>query len=390
MEDRLMKRWGTLEQPSSTGGGSGQLPNSLQRPVIDPWDMDTRQQRQPVVREFYDEDDEGFEIMELDDNNEDEDDGDWDDAEWEEEDGTPLKKDARMMITHLISPKPVGGSGSSSSSSSSTGRRGSLDQPSASLPIQPSYFFNPNKQVNSENTMAMSSPASSKELNSKSESSSNGVATTTTAPSNKTKRVQPPAAQPLVDINGDELLLTLQEAKRRFESTSSDEAVEAMTDAEEAPLVAYQQSSQLTWNSIGITSELLLQNLNAMYCSNPLVVQQKTIPHVLTGSDVLVGMYTGSGKTLSFLTPLIQRLLWQEDEDAGLSVLIVAPGRELASQIVSVARKLLEGTPHKVQLAIGGTTFGRNLEQIRKQKPNILVGTPGRIAELVVGKPGEK
>ena len=56
----------------------------------------------------------------------------------------------------------------------------------------------------------------------------------------------------------------------------------------------------------------------------------------------------------------------------------------------AAARELLEETPFRVQLAIGGTTFTRNLEQIRKRKPNIIVGTPGRIAELVVGKPGEK
>jgi superfamily II DNA/RNA helicase len=55
-----------------------------------------------------------------------------------------------------------------------------------------------------------------------------------------------------------------------------------------------------------------------------------------------------------------------------------------------VARLLLEGTDITVMLAIGGTTFTRNLEQIRKRKPSILVGTPGRIAELVVGRPGER
>lgn len=95
---------------------------------------------------------------------------------------------------------------------------------------------------------------------------------------------------------------------------------------------------------------------------------------------------------LAFLTPLLERLLWNADpsKDIGLAVLVVAPGRELASQIVSVARELLEDTGLTVQLAIGGTTFSRNLEQIRKRRSNILVGTPGRIAELVVGKPGEK
>jgi superfamily II DNA/RNA helicase len=95
------------------------------------------------------------------------------------------------------------------------------------------------------------------------------------------------------------------------------------------------------------------------------------------------------------LTPVLQRLLWSHDndeegEDPGLAVVIVAPGRELASQIASVARTLVENTPLRVQLAIGGTTFTRNWDQIRKRKPNILIGTPGRLAELIVGKPGEK
>ena len=87
---------------------------------------------------------------------------------------------------------------------------------------------------------------------------------------------------------------------------------------------------------------------------------------------------------------MAQRLLTDATSDRNLLVLIVAPGRELASQIVSVARDLLHGTDASVMLAIGGTTFGRNLEQIRKRKPTILVGTPGRVAELVVGRPGER
>ena len=156
----------------------------------------------------------------------------------------------------------------------------------------------------------------------------------------------------------------------------------------------------MSWQDVGITNSVVLENLrDFMNCPSPLFVQEQTCPAVLTGNDVLVGTYTGSGKTLAFLVPLVEQLLWNFDDktsssssssSSGLSVLIVAPGRELASQIVSVARQLLENTPLKVQLAIGGTTFSRNLEQIRKRKPNILVGTPGRIAELVVGKPGEK
>jgi primosomal protein N' len=376
MEERLMKRWGTLEDSTTNGlkgPSSSTSTSSLLRAVVDPWESDSTRQQHPdmkrsTIREFYDEDDEGFEIIDMDDDDY-SDDGD--DDEWEEEEEVPGRlNDSRMKITHLISSKPAGGRGTTVATNTEA---------------QPSYFFNPNKQT----------PAD-EQLIKKSKSAEASTTTTTNkqkeTTQNKIKRVQPPAAKPLLDEEGNEMFLTVQEAQYRFGSSSTDEAaVEAMTDEEEAPLVAYQQSTKLSWTNFGITSEILIKNLEDMYCTNPLVVQQKTIPHVLTGSDVLVGMYTGSGKTLAFLTPLIQRLLWQdEQDDAGLAVIIVAPGRELASQIVSVARKLLHGTSHKVQLAIGGTTFGRNLEQIRKQKPSILVGTPGRIAELVVGKPGEK
>jgi superfamily II DNA/RNA helicase len=156
----------------------------------------------------------------------------------------------------------------------------------------------------------------------------------------------------------------------------------------EVPILACTKS--LSWEELGVTSDAVLENLRSMNCPTPMSVQEKTTPAILTGNDVLVGTYTGSGKTLAFLTPLVQRLLWKTDKDPGLAVLIVAPGRELASQIVSVARELIQDTGLTVQLAIGGTTFSRNIEQIRKRRPNILVGTPGRIAELVVGKPGEK
>jgi len=134
----------------------------------------------------------------------------------------------------------------------------------------------------------------------------------------------------------------------------------------------------------------LLQNLDSMGCSFPLRVQEKCCPPINTDNDVVVGTYTGSGKTLAFLVPLIQRLLEAPEEHNLLRVIIVAPGRELASQITSVARILLTNTPLKVVLAIGGTTFSRNIADLRKKKPTIIVGTPGRMAELVVGTTGNR
>ena len=192
----------------------------------------------------------------------------------------------------------------------------------------------------------------------------------------------------MLDEDGTPRLLTLEEALNQFQSTVDSDVMEVI-ESEETPIVAFSNSQ--SWQDLGITSEVLIENLEYMNCPSPLAVQEKCVPSAITGNDVLVGTYTGSGKTLAFLTPLVQRLLWNDSvEDLGLAILVIAPGRELASQIVSVTRDLVQDTGLKVQLAIGGTTFSRNLEQIRKQKPNILVGTPGRIAELVVGKPGEK
>lgn len=198
-----------------------------------------------------------------------------------------------------------------------------------------------------------------------------------------------PRSRAALDEDGNPLYLTLEQAQRIFES-SLEQPMNDDDDDEDGATV-YTPPVTRSWEEQGITSCQLLRNLQNMRCGTPLSVQDKACPPILTGNDVLVGTYTGSGKTLAFLVPLAQRLLFTGASDKKqVQIVIVAPGRELASQIVSVARSLLEGTGLSAMLAIGGTTFGRNLEQIRKRKPSILVGTPCRIAELVVGRPGEK
>ena len=194
------------------------------------------------------------------------------------------------------------------------------------------------------------------------------------------KEVQHPA---LLDDKGNEIYLTLQQAERsalRYLNTEdkSDEIIPSI--------------SEVSWKDVGIVDSQMMKNLSKMNCAIPLPVQVKTAPAIISKTDVLVSTHTGSGKTLSYLAPLLQSLILDEsnDENEGVKAIIIAPGRELASQIVAVARDLLQGTGFTVMLAIGGTPFSRNLTQIRKNKPDFLVGTPGRIAELIVGKPGEK
>jgi hypothetical protein len=199
---------------------------------------------------------------------------------------------------------------------------------------------------------------------------------------NKPKPKARKAPTPLYDNQGNELYLTLEQARR---------TVEAITDEQNPAGSDDDNDSSLSWQELGITSQVLLDNLQSIQCRQPLNVQIQAIPSVVTGNDVLVGTATGSGKTLAFLVPLVQRLLTANNQSkGGVQVLIVAPGRELASQIVSVARALLENTSLGVALAIGGTPLARCVETIRTRKPAMVVGTPGRMAELVVGPPGTK
>lgn len=104
-------------------------------------------------------------------------------------------------------------------------------------------------------------------------------------------------------------------------------------------------------------------------------MQKETIEKVQTKSDVVLLSPTGTGKTLAFLLPLIEKL------DANISdiqSLIVVPTRELAQQIEQVARKM--GTGFKINAVYGGRAG--SLDKIDlKHKPAILIGTPGRIAD---------
>lgn len=257
----------------------------------------------------------------------------------------PTSNGSLENIAGIISKKPVGG-------------MGSRDTPQK-VPNQ--FFF----QSPPEETRASSRRA---------EDTPRQVQSKPTGP----KEVK---ARPVLDANGNPTLLSLAQAQSVYEEMSG----------EPTQMEDFDSTKQaIRWKGLGVTSKTLLANLRAMKCASPLSVQIKACPSIVAGNDILIGTYTGSGKTLAFLVPLAQRIMFTESGSDSLKAIIVAPGRELASQIVSVARQLLEGTGISVMLAIGGTAFSRNLEQIRKRKPAILVGTPGRIAELVVGKPGEK
>ena len=108
-------------------------------------------------------------------------------------------------------------------------------------------------------------------------------------------------------------------------------------------------------------------------------IQTQLIPNMLNGSDIVAESPTGTGKTLAYVLPLLQMV---DPAKKQTQALIMVPSQELGMQIVEVLREWAAGTGVSVAQLIGGANINRQIEGLKK-KPNIVVGTPGRLQELV-------
>lgn len=111
-------------------------------------------------------------------------------------------------------------------------------------------------------------------------------------------------------------------------------------------------------------------------------VQEKLIPVVLSGRDLVGESKTGSGKTHTFLLPIFQEL---DEEADSVQAVITAPSRELATQIYQAARQLASFSEQEIRVAnyVGGTDKVRQIGKLESSQPHIVIGTPGRIYDLV-------
>ena len=111
-------------------------------------------------------------------------------------------------------------------------------------------------------------------------------------------------------------------------------------------------------------------------------VQEKLIPVVLSGRDLVGESKTGSGKTHTFLLPIFQKL---DEEADSVQAVITAPSRELATQIYQAARQLASFSEQEIRVAnyVGGTDKARQIGKLESSQPHIVIGTPGRIYDLV-------
>ncbi|MBK5930713.1 DEAD/DEAH box helicase [Halochromatium salexigens] len=112
----------------------------------------------------------------------------------------------------------------------------------------------------------------------------------------------------------------------------------------------------------------------------PTPVQQRVIPAVLEGRDLLASAATGSGKTGAFLLPMLQRLSEEPAPDGGIRALVLVPTRELASQTQSEFLNLGSRTRLTAAVIVGGEDRGRQVSALRKN-PDLVIATPGRLLE---------
>ncbi|EMB89329.1 putative ATP-dependent RNA helicase [Streptococcus mutans NMT4863] len=119
-----------------------------------------------------------------------------------------------------------------------------------------------------------------------------------------------------------------------------------------------------------------------LHFEGPTEVQERLIPLILSGKDLVGESKTGSGKTHTFLLPIFEKL---EEDSLDVQAVITAPSRELARQIYEAAKQIAQFSEQNIRLAnyIGGTDKLRQVEKLKATQPQIVIGTPGRIYDLV-------
>lgn len=130
------------------------------------------------------------------------------------------------------------------------------------------------------------------------------------------------------------------------------------------------------FKALGI-GEARTELLRRMGIVRPTPIQEQAVPLIMAGHDVIGQAQTGTGKTLAFVLPMLERL-----DPARMHVqgLIVSPTRELAIQITAEVKKLIEGTDYRVLAVYGGQDVEAQLHKLQKSM-HIIVCTPGRLLD---------
>ena len=139
----------------------------------------------------------------------------------------------------------------------------------------------------------------------------------------------------------------------------------------------------LNFGELNLSNEVL-RGLGDMGFEEATPIQSKAIPHILTGRDLLGQAQTGTGKTCAFGIPAVEMI---DINATGIQVLALCPTRELAIQVAEEIKnvcKYKEGV--RILPIYGGQSIDRQIMALKK-KPQIIIGTPGRVMDHMRGVP---
>ncbi|KAI7902838.1 P-loop containing nucleoside triphosphate hydrolase protein [Cokeromyces recurvatus] len=146
-----------------------------------------------------------------------------------------------------------------------------------------------------------------------------------------------------------------------------------------------------SWRSLETPlSESILETIDSLGFETMTPVQAGAIPLFMKNKDVVVEAVTGSGKTLSFVIPILEKLLRREEalKHHEIGAIVITPTRELAQQIYSVFKSFVDDHERKDQIGLGlyiggSSSLAEDMHSFKNEHPRILIGTPGRLEELL-------
>lgn len=129
----------------------------------------------------------------------------------------------------------------------------------------------------------------------------------------------------------------------------------------------------------------IMDALDELNFREPTAIQEKIIPEIRKGRSVVGQSATGSGKTHAFLLPIFDKL---DVDTLEVQAVITTPSRELAYQIYNNAKQLAKHSDKTIHISnyVGGTDKVRQIEKLKNEQPQIVIGTPGRISDLIKGQ----
>ena len=135
----------------------------------------------------------------------------------------------------------------------------------------------------------------------------------------------------------------------------------------------------MLFNQLGLSAELL-RAIDEKGYQEVTPIQQKSIPLILDGRDILAGAQTGTGKTAGFALPLLQRLQFSPHNRRSVRALILTPTRELAAQVGESVRDYGRHLPFRTAVIFGGVSINTQFSKLRKGA-DVIVATPGRLLD---------